>query len=86
MGLGTVMYKWQLCMVPTAIYETTRGSGARFLVKWLAGIVSRVNMAGLDSRDCPGGPKTVQWTVRGTINGVTGQAYTIALYRKMGDV
>lgn len=34
-------------------------------------------MAGLDSR---GGQS------RGTINGVIGQAYTIALYRKMGDV
>ena len=51
---------------PPTIYK--RGQGLNFGYEWLAGLVSRVYMAGLDyvyrvciaglvSRDCPGGTK-----------------------------
>ena len=40
---------------PPAIYE--RGQGVGFGYKWLAGLVSRVSMAGLDSRVCMAVPE-----------------------------
>ena len=63
---------------PLANYEGGQGLGFRYIILWLAGLVSRVCMAGLDSSVCTwqgyflgsvlGGPNTAQWTVWGDHN------------------
>ena len=62
-NIGTFsIYVWNPVKAPT-IYE--RGQGLGFGYKWLAGLVSRVCMAGLDSRV---GINMAQWTDQGEHN------------------